>query len=55
METSEIFRYVIVGAILVAAAVPLIGILFSSGKPKGLREAKTGKKRNTPQAEELVA
>jgi len=48
METNEVFRYAIVGAILVAAAAPLIGILFTSGKPKRMGGANTPKKPEAP-------
>lgn len=48
METNDIFGFVIVGAILIAAAIPLAGIIFAR-KNKGVREEDTAKKSDTPQ------
>jgi hypothetical protein len=53
MDPNEIFAYVIVGAVLVAAAVPLIGIIFSSGKPKGMG-GNHSKKHETAQGTQAV-
>jgi hypothetical protein len=40
METNDIFSLVVVGGLLIAAAVPLIGILTTSGKNKGVKSPK---------------
>jgi hypothetical protein len=47
METNDIFAFVIVSAILIAAAIPLAGIIFSKKSP-GLRQRDVGKKSGTP-------
>ncbi len=53
METNDIFAFVVVGAILIAAAIPVGGIIFAR-KNKGVKEDDTAKKPETPQRSQPV-